>query len=162
MFALQEAWEVGESWFIPVKGANDSFPRARLRPQEAATWLLGNPLYEDQVPATLRAYLEAGGLPERTALAYPDASAPLDDDKHSHRAHRGGRTREKREQVEKILLAKFPPDGQPPGGRFPKTLMNEINDNLTAQNFDPVKKDTCRRARDDLKSESRQTQLTQK
>jgi hypothetical protein len=86
-----------------------------------------------------------------TASTRPNVSAPPDD-----RKHRGGRSRERREQVKKILLAKFPPDGQPPGGRFPKTLINEINDKLTARNFDPVKQDTCRRARDDLKSEGHQ------
>jgi hypothetical protein len=146
--ALQEAWEAGENWFI-ARGISD-FTRARLRPRDASLWLLSKPLYGDRVPATLRVYLEAGERPGRTASARPDVSAPPKGSQV-----RGGRSRERREQVKKILTNKFPPHGQPPGGRFTKALVNNINDELVAKGFNRVGKDTCRRARDDLKSESR-------
>ena len=148
--ALSEAWADGEGWFIAAKGASDDFTKARLRPREAAMWLLRNPLYEDRVPATLRAYLE-NEQPARPASTHPKVAAPND----RMQARRGGRTRERRDQVMQILRTMFPPDGQPPGGRFPKTLINQINGKLAAQNFGSVGKDTCTRALADLKSEGR-------
>jgi hypothetical protein len=102
-----------------------------------------------QLSVPIKSLRTAASKTASTASTRPNVSAPPDGRKHS-----GGRSRERREQVKKILLAKFPPDEQPPGGRFPKTLINEINDKLTARNFDPVKQDTCRRARDDLKPQA--------
>lgn len=59
--SIREARNNNEQWFIePGKECNE----LRLRPQEAALWLLQRPLHADRLPSTLREFL-SGPTPKK-------------------------------------------------------------------------------------------------
>jgi len=148
--SLHKAWQNGESWFIGAKDANSDFTKSRVRPREAAMWLLGRPLHKDRLPATLCAYLE-NQRPENGKLGGSSRAASA----------RGGRTRERRDEAMKFLLTKYPPDGQPPKGRPLSQLLKDLNLELKARNYEPISRDTLRLALKDLRSPTHLTQMKQ-
>lgn len=145
--SLHNAWQNGENWFIGAKDANSDFTKSRVRPREAAMWLLGRPLHKDRLPATLCAYLENEG-PEGGKLGGPQAASA-----------RGGRTRERRDEAMKFLLTKYPPDGQPPMGRPLAQVLKDLNLHLEVLNYEPISRDTLRLALKDLRSPTHLTQM---
>ena len=147
--SLEEAWKNGEGWFV---GASTDFSKSRLRSRGAAMWLLARPLHKDRLPATLHAYLESE-RPEGGEVEHRGAA------RDSEGGRRGGRTRERRDEVMKILRAKYPPDGQPPKGRPLLQILGEVNLELKTANYEPVDKSTLVRALRDLKSPTHLRQM---
>jgi len=154
--SLNEAWENGETWFVGRGPQAEYSPlKLRLRPREAAEWILQRPLQRDRLPATLRAYLESKRpqgkpLDRRAALAPANVSASPTN----QRRRNVGRSRERRDLVMKILQTKYPPHGQPPRGRPRLKILKEVNAELQVQEppYEIIAIDTLRRALEDLKT----------
>jgi len=130
--ALHTAAVNGESWFIEVPGKE-----CKLRPRDAAQWLLSMPKREHLVPVGLRAFLEDS---QTSATADP---APIVAAK--------SRRKGKRPKSDAIIarMRTMDPD-----------KLTELREKQLAAEFG-ASRDTCRKARDEvLSTKSRSTKTT--
>lgn len=136
--SLQEAFENGEGWLFQPRSGGNGLKSFRLRPREAAEWLLARPLDRDRVPDTLRACLELGGQCDLSiAPRAPGATA-----KEASPRKRG----RKPEQISRVKLEMR---AAIESGEMKPSDLEDVAEKRLETRF-KASRDTCRKARTEV------------